>query len=96
MRPGTAVSDAELSALIATHYEAVGGDVHKDCDCHWFISERWSYGRRLGWVVEHDGYCYDALEDGEDGVFFNRQEAVNVMADHLRQAIAAIRIREGG
>lgn len=96
MRPRQSVSDAELSALVAAHYAALRGEIRKDRDCHWFISERWSYGRPRGWVVEHDGSCYDILEHGGDRVFFNRQEAVNVMAEHLERAIAEIRSRGGG
>jgi len=78
---------AEIAGLIDRHYKALAGDVHKDRDCHWWISERYSYGRHAGWVIEHDGYCYDALEYGEDGPFPTRVEAEVMLIEHLLAAI---------
>ena len=79
-----------LASLVAEHYAALAGDVRKDCDGHWGISERWSYGERVGWFVEHDGHCYDGLDIdyGEDGPHPTREAAVSCMAEHLRAAIA--------
>ena len=78
---------------VAEHYAALAGDVHKDRDCHWQIVERWSYGKHLGWFVEHDGYCYESLEAGygEDGPHPTREAAAACMAEHLRAAIAEAR-----
>ncbi|HET7445382.1 MAG TPA: hypothetical protein VFJ57_12050 [Solirubrobacterales bacterium] len=87
--------DSEIAELITRHFEAVGSDCHKDCDCHWYITERWSYGEHTGWVVEHGGRCYDGLEHGEDGPFPTREEAEVVLIDHLLAAIAQIEAREG-
>jgi hypothetical protein len=86
-----------LAALVAEYYEALAGDVRKDRDAHWQISERWSYGERTGWFVEHDGYCYDGLEaeHGEDGPYPTRVQAERCMAEHLRAAIAQVRGRCG-
>ena len=88
-------SEAELTALVAEYYEALAGDVHKDCDGHWRISEDWSYGAHAGWFVEHDGYCYEGLEGdyGEDGPHPSREAAERCMAEHLRTAIAEARER---
>lgn len=88
-------ADESLAALVAEYYEALAGDVHKDRDGHWSISERWSYGEHVGWFVEHDGYCYDGLEGdyGEDGPHPTRGTAESCMADHLRAAIAQARGR---
>lgn len=83
-----------LEALVAEHYIALAGDVRKDRDGHWQISRRFSYGERLGWFVEHDGYCYDGLdESGEDGPHPSREAAERCMAGHLRVAIAEARGR---
>jgi hypothetical protein len=86
---------AEIAELIDRHYKVLAGGVRKDRDGHWSISERYSYGRHAGWVVEHDGYCYDGLENGEDGPFPTREEAEVVLIEHLLAAIAAIEAREG-
>ena len=48
-----------------------------------------------GWVVEHDGYCYDGLEDGEDGPFPTREGAEVVLIEHLLAAIAEVEARAG-
>ena len=87
--------EEDLAVLVAEYYAALAGDVHKDCDGHWRISERWSYGVRAGWFVEHDGYCYEGLEDdyGEDGPHPSREAAERCMAEHLRTAIAQVRER---
>jgi hypothetical protein len=80
-----------LAALIFEHYVALAGDVRKDRDGHWQISCRWSYGERVGWFVEHEGYAYDGLGgEGEDGPHESREAAERCMAEHLRAAIAAV------
>jgi hypothetical protein len=88
-------AEESLAALVAKHYAAPAGDVRKDCDGHWRISERWSYGERVGWFVEHDGHCYDGLDIdyGEDGPHPSREAAERCMAEHLRAAIAEARGR---
>ncbi len=87
-------SKESLTALIAEHYAALAGDIRKDRDGHWSISERFSYGEHVGWFVEHDGYCYDGLDAcGEDGPHSTREAAESCMAGHLRAAIAEARER---
>ncbi len=95
MSAATTDRGAEIAELIARHFEAVGSDCHKDGDCHWYIAECWSYGEHAGWMVEHAGYCYRGLEDGEDGPFPTREEAEAVLIEYLRAAIAATQAREG-
>jgi hypothetical protein len=85
----------EIAELIDRHYKALAGDVRKDRDGHWSISERYSYGRHAGWVVEHDGYCYDGHEAGEDGPVPHAEEAEVVLIEHLLAAIATIKARGG-
>lgn len=41
----------------------VGSDHHKDRDCHWSINQRFSYGERKGFTVEHYGYIYEDVSD---------------------------------
>jgi hypothetical protein len=86
-------SKQSLAALVAEHYAALTGE-GKDRDGHWSISERFSYGERVGWVIEHDGYCYGGLDAyGEDGPYPTREAAESCMARHLRAAIAEARAR---
>ena len=37
-------------------YDVIGGDHHKDCDCHFRICTHYFYGDRVEWEVEHHGY----------------------------------------
>lgn len=94
MRAAATDRGAEIAQLTARHFEAVGSDCHKDRDCHWYITERWSYGEHAGWMVEHAGRCYDELEGREDGPFPTRKEAEVALIEHLLAAIAAIQARE--
>jgi hypothetical protein len=88
-------AEESLGALVAEYYQALTGEIRKERDGHWSISERWSYGERVGWFVEHDGYCYEGLEAGygEDGPHPTREAAASCMAEHLRAAIAEARSR---
>ncbi len=94
MSAATAGREAEIAELIKRHFKAVASDCHKDRDCHWYISESWSYGEHAGWRVQHDGYCYDGLEDGEDGPFPTWEEAEVVLIEHLLAAIDDIEGRD--
>lgn len=93
-----APSAAELTKLVAEYYEAVQADIHKDRDCHWQISERWSYGEHAGWFVEHHGYLYELVdgEFGEVGPYPSREEALRRLAEQLRAAIEDARECQGG
>lgn len=93
-----APSAAELTKLVAEYHEAVQADIHKDPDCHWQISERWSCGEHAGWFVEHHGYLYELAdgEFGEAGPYPSREEALRRLAEQLRVAIADTRNGHGG
>jgi hypothetical protein len=54
-------------------YSLIGGDHHKDCDCHFRICTHYHYGDQVDYEVEHHGYimrkvCEDfsTLEDAEN------------------------------
>jgi len=54
-------------------YDLIGGDHHKDCDCHFRISTHYYYGDKVEYEVEHHGYImrdigveeFGTLEDAE-------------------------------
>lgn len=48
--------EKEITKLTKLWYEIVGIDHHKDKDCHWYISKRWSYGQNPFYTVEHYAY----------------------------------------
>jgi hypothetical protein len=90
--------EAELAALVARYDELIHGDVHKDCDCHWQVGERWSYGEPAGWFIEHHGYVYElrGSEYGEQGPFRTREQALRALSEQLRMAIAEVGEHCGG
>ena len=76
--------DNSIHQLASEYQCLVAGDHHKDRDCHWSITRRWSYGEDDGWIVRHDGYCYKEVE-----VFCESyREAQETLIDHLTLAIA--------
>ncbi len=92
-----APSEVELTKLLAEYYELIQNESHREGDCHWRIAERFSYGERVGWFVEHDGDIYQ-LDDlyGVDGPHPSREAAVGRMIEHLHAAIVEVRSWQGG
>ena len=75
--------DNSIHQLASEYQSLVASDHHKDRDCHWSITRRWSYGEDDGWIVRHDGYCYEKVE-----VFCESyREAQETLIDHLNLAI---------
>ena len=66
-RPITAVI-AELSSL---WMKVISWDHHKDRDCHWYVTEKYSYGGPPQYLVQHHGYIYREV----DAAFPTRLEA---------------------
>lgn len=54
----TTIED-EITELSARWYAYVNHDHHKDRDCHWYITKRWSYGNAPYYVASHYGYRAD-------------------------------------
>jgi hypothetical protein len=85
----------DLDRLISEYYEVLAG-AGSDGDGHWQVSERWSYGRHLGWFLEHHGKCYRELgADGEEGPYRSYEAARASMAEHLTVAIGRAGRRDG-
>ena len=52
----------DITNLTAVWYELIGGDHHKDRDCHWYVETKWSYGNTPTYKVHHFGYILDTIE----------------------------------
>jgi hypothetical protein len=66
-------------------YTLIGGDHHKDCDCHFRISTHYFYGDKVEWEVEHYGYIMRDIETQE---FSTREDAENfLIEDVLKRGI---------
>ena len=60
-------------------YSLIGGDHHKDVDCHFRICTHYHYGDKVEWEVEHHGYIMrDVCED-----FGTLEEAENYLIRHV-------------
>lgn len=46
----------EITRLSNLYYRAIAATHHKDRDCHWFVTKRWSYGNPPYYIAEHQGY----------------------------------------
>lgn len=53
----------EITKLTEEWYDLIGGDHHKDRDCHWYIETKWSYGNPPTYMVQHWGYIIDYIEE---------------------------------
>jgi hypothetical protein len=51
----------EITQLTKEWYKLIGGDHHKDRDCHWYVETKWSYGDSPKYIVQHFGYILDDI-----------------------------------
>jgi hypothetical protein len=47
-----------LTELTTEYYALIGGEHHKDQDCHFYIQKIYSYGDEPYWQFLHYGYCW--------------------------------------
>jgi len=74
----------EITELSERWYELIGGEHHKDRDCHWYVEVRWSYGLPQVYVVRHDGYTFERIEEE----FNTYAEALEGLKGYLERAIS--------
>lgn len=74
----------EITALAAEYHKLIGGDHHKDRDCHWYIETRWSYGQAPKYIARHHGYVSEEFDE----TFDTYQDAVIGLRAYLRECIA--------
>lgn len=76
-------TEKRITELSAQYYELIGGEHHKDRDCHWSIETLWSYGQPPVYIVEHKGY----LHETEKATFDSYETAMAFLRDELIEAI---------
>lgn len=74
----------EITALTERWYELIGGEHHKDKDCHWYVEARWSYGLPQVYVVVHEGYVFERVEEEFD----TYQDALEGLKGYVERAIS--------
>jgi len=81
---------SKIQKLAAEYYKLIGGDHHKDRDCHWHIDVTWSYGAPARYFVRHKGYIYDDVEI-PCGCY---AEALDKLHEELKRAVEMEKIRQ--
>ena len=56
----------KITELSKEWYILIGGDHHKDRDCHFYINTVWSYGQKQKYRVDHFGYIVEEIEEEFD------------------------------
>lgn len=71
-------NEEKITKLTSMWYQCLI-DHHKDRDCHFKITKKWSYGNKPIYCVEHWGYIYDEMYDE----FETMEEAEQDLIDRL-------------
>ena len=77
----------DITKLTAVWYELIGGDHHKDRDCHWYVETKWSYGNTPRYQVQHLGYILDTIER----VYDTYEEALHGLKETLESSIEYVK-----
>jgi hypothetical protein len=77
----------DITNLTAAWYELIGGDHHKDRDCHWYVETKWSYGNTPTYKVHHFGYILDTIEQ----VYDTYEEALHGLKETLESSIKYVK-----
>jgi hypothetical protein len=78
--------EQEITKLTQEWYDLIGGDHHKDRDCHWYVETKWSYGQIPVYRVIHNGYVYENIEES----CISYEKALNRLREILVDAIKEI------
>lgn len=77
----------QITELSKEWYILIGGDHHKDRDCHFYINTVWSYGQKQKYRVEHYGYIFRDIEEE----FETYSEAAQFLLDKIKEMIETIK-----
>ena len=76
----------EITELSKEWYILIGGDHHKDRDCHFYINTVWSYGKKQKYRVEHYGYIFRDIEEEFDSY----NEAAMFLLNKIKEMIKVV------
>jgi hypothetical protein len=82
--------ESEIIRLAAQYQEIIKNQHHKDCDCHWSIETKWSYGKAPVFAVLHNGF----LHETDHATFTNYDSALAYLRQELRDAIELEKIQQ--
>lgn len=78
------MSEDQITKLSEEWYDLISGQHHKDRDCHWSIEVKWSYGYPPVYVVLHEGYLLDSVEES----FETYEDALEYLGDVIKRGIS--------
>ena len=76
----------QITELSKEWYILIGGDHHKDRDCHFYINTVWSYGQKQKYRVEHYGYIFRDIEEEFD----TYNEAAQFLLSKIKEMIEVV------
>jgi hypothetical protein len=76
----------QITELSKEWYILIGGDHHKDRDCHFYINTVWSYGKKQKYRVEHYGYIFRDIEEEFD----TYDEAAMFLLNKIKEMIKVV------
>lgn len=75
--------EQHVTNLSSKWMSTIGGEYHKDRDCHWYITRQWSYGEAPVWTAYHHGY----LEAFPERKCASYREALTTLISWLEASI---------
>ena len=76
--------EEEITELTAKWMKYVSLDHHKDRDCHWYITQTYSYGEEPYYEAHHSGYILDHWTSPRCGT---AEMASTLLRDKLKREI---------
>ena len=74
----------EITELTAKWFKYVNLDHHKDRDCHWYITQTYSYGEEPYYEAHHSGYLLDHWTSPRCGT---EEMASTLLRDKLKREL---------
>ena len=81
---------SKITSLADQYQRLIGGQHHKDADCHWSIECKWSYGNAPRFIVRHNGYVHGHIEVICDSL----AGAEAILRDELTKAVELEKIAQ--
>lgn len=74
----------KIAALNEIWYSLLSGH-YKDRDCHFYITQTFSYGQKGKWTVAHHGYVNHSYEETEWETYEEcQQELINLLYESIK------------
>jgi len=78
----------KIASLNEIWYDFIGHCHHKDRDCHFYITQTFSYGGKGKWTVAHHGYINHRYEEQEFDSYEECQvELIKLLCDSILEEV---------